>query len=90
MVHGRPEILNLKDIIRHFVDFRHEVVTRRTQFELRKAEERLHILEGYLIALDALDEVIKLIRNSKNPEEAKDGLITNFGMSEIQAKPCWH
>ncbi|HNM32422.1 MAG TPA: DNA gyrase subunit A, partial [Chitinophagales bacterium] len=86
LVHGRPEILNLKDIIRHFVDFRHEVVTRRTQFELRKAEERLHILEGYLIALDALDEVIKLIRNSKNPEEAKDGLITNFGMSEIQAK----
>ncbi|HNE49862.1 MAG TPA: DNA gyrase subunit A [Chitinophagales bacterium] len=86
LVHGRPEILNLKDIIRHFVDFRHEVVTRRTQFELRKAEERLHILEGYLIALDALDEVIKLIRNSKNPEEAKEGLITNFGMSEIQAK----
>ncbi len=86
LVHGRPELLNLKDIIRHFVDFRHEVVTRRTQFELKKAEERLHILEGYLIALDALDEVIKLIRNSKNPEEAKEGLIINFGMSEIQAK----
>lgn len=86
LVNGRPEILNLKDIIRHFVEFRHEVVTRRTKFELRKAEERLHILEGYLIALDALDEVIKLIRKSKNPDEAKEGLITNFGMSEIQAK----
>jgi DNA gyrase subunit A len=86
LVHGRPELLNLKSIIVHFVDFRHEVVTRRTQFELRKAEERIHILEGYLIALDALDEVIKLIRNSKNPEDAKEGLITNFGMSEIQSK----
>ena len=86
LVNGRPEILNLKDMIHHFVEFRHEVVIRRTKFELRKAEERLHILEGYLIALDALDEVIKLIRNSKNPEVAKDGLIANFGMSEIQAK----
>ncbi len=86
LVNGRPQTLNLKDLIRHFVDFRLEVVTRRTQYELRKAEERLHILEGYLIALDHLDEVIKLIRNSKNPEEAKDGLINNFGMSEIQAK----
>ncbi len=86
LVNGRPQTLNLKDLIRYFVDFRLEVVTRRTQYELRKAEERLHILEGYLIALDHLDEVIKLIRNSKNPEEAKDGLINNFGMSEIQAK----
>lgn len=86
LVHGRPEMLTLKDMIRHFVDFRHEIVTRRTKFDLRKAEERLHILEGYLIALDALDEVIKLIRNSKNPEAAKDGLISGFGMSEIQAK----
>jgi DNA gyrase subunit A len=86
LVNGRPQMLNLKDMIQHFVDFRHEVVTRRTKFELKKAEERLHILEGYLIALDALDEVIKLIRNSKNPEIAKEGLIANFGMSEIQAK----
>lgn len=86
LVNGRPQLLNLKDMIQHFVEFRHEVVTRRTQFELRKAEERIHILEGYLIALDHLDEVIKLIRASKNPEEAKDGLISNFGMSEIQAK----
>jgi DNA gyrase subunit A len=86
LVNGRPEMLNLRDMIRHFVDFRHEVVIRRTKFELKKAEERLHILEGYLIALDALDEVIKLIRSSKNPEAAKDGLIADFGMSEIQAK----
>ncbi|MBK9329392.1 MAG: DNA gyrase subunit A [Sphingobacteriales bacterium] len=86
LVNGRPQMLNLKDMIHHFVEFRHEVVTRRTKFELKKAEERLHILEGYLIALDALDEVIKLIRSSKNPEEAKEGLITSFGMSEIQAK----
>ncbi|HRB67109.1 MAG TPA: DNA gyrase subunit A [Chitinophagales bacterium] len=86
LVKGRPQILNLKEMIQYFVEFRLEVVTRRTQFELRKAEERLHILEGYLIALDALDEVIKLIRSSKNPEAAKDGLMANFGMSEIQAK----
>ncbi|MFN8262936.1 MAG: DNA gyrase subunit A [Chitinophagales bacterium] len=86
LVNGRPQLLNLKEMIQYYVDFRHEVVTRRTQFELRKAEERLHILEGYLIALDALDEVIQLIRKSKNPEEAKDGLMNNFGMSELQAK----
>ena len=86
LVNGRPQLLNLKEMIQYYVEFRHEVVTRRTQFELRKAEERLHILEGYLIALDALDEVIKLIRNSKNPEDAKEGLMSNFGMSEIQAK----
>ncbi len=86
LVNGRPKVLNLKELIKYFVEFRLEVVTRRTQFELRKAEERLHILEGYIIALDHLDEVIKLIRNSKNPEEAKEGLISNFGMTEIQAK----
>ena len=86
LVAGRPQMLNLKDMIHHFVEFRHDVVTRRTKFELRKAEERLHILEGYLIALDALDEVIQLIRKSKNPEEAKEGLMSNFGMSELQAK----
>jgi DNA gyrase subunit A len=86
LVAGRPQMLNLKDMIHHFVEFRHDVVTRRTKFELRKAEERLHILEGYLIALDALDEVIQLIRKSKNPEEAKEGLMSNFGMSELQSK----
>jgi DNA gyrase subunit A len=73
-------------LIREFVDFRHEVVIRRTKFELKKAEERAHILEGFLIALDHLDEVIKLIRASSTPDIAKDGLISDFGMSEIQAK----
>lgn len=86
LVGGRPKILNIKDLIAEFVKFRHEVVVRRTQFELRKAEERAHILEGYLIALDHLDEVIKLIRASRTPDEAKDGLMSNFGLSEIQAK----
>lgn len=86
LVHGRPKILNIKDLIREFVDFRHEVIVRRTQFELKKAEERAHILEGFLIALDHLDEVIKLIRASSTPDIAKEGLISNFGMSDIQAK----
>jgi len=86
LVHGRPQVLNIKDLIREFVDFRHEVVIRRTKFELRKAEERAHILEGFLIALDHLDEVIKLIRASSTPDIAKEGLMSEFGMSEIQAK----
>ncbi|MEO7314729.1 MAG: DNA gyrase subunit A [Ginsengibacter sp.] len=86
LVNGRPEILNVKDLIRVFVDFRHEVVIRRTKFELRKAEERIHILEGFLIALDNLDAVITLIRSSATPDIAKEGLISNFGMSDIQAK----
>jgi DNA gyrase subunit A len=86
LVHGKPMILNLKDLIRHFVAFRHDVVVKRTQYELREAEKRAHILEGLLIALDHLDEVIKLIRGSKDAEEAKTGLISNFSLSEIQAK----
>jgi DNA gyrase subunit A len=86
LVKGRPKILNIKDLIREFVDFRHEVIVRRTKFELRKAEERAHILEGYLIALDHLDEVITLIRNSATPDIAKEGLINNFQMSDIQSK----
>lgn len=86
LVKGRPQTLNLKDLIRHFVDHRHEVVVRRTKFELNEAEKRAHILEGYLIALDNLDEVIALIRNSKDPETAKSGLMERFGLSEIQAK----
>ena len=86
LVGGRPRTLNLKDLISEFVAFRHEVVVRRTQYELREARKRAHILEGYLIALDHLDEVIALIRQSPNPEMAKEGLIGNFGMSEIQAK----
>ena len=86
LVRGRPKQLNLKDLIAEFILFRHEVVVRRTQYELRKAEERAHILEGYIIALDNLDAVIKLIRESSTPNIAQEGLIGNFGMSEIQAK----
>ena len=86
IVRGRPQILNLKHLIKEFVDFRHEVVIRRTKYELRKAEERSHILEGYIIALDNLDAVIKLIRESSTPHLAQDGLVSQFGMSEIQAK----
>ncbi len=86
LVNGRPKTLNLKELIKHFVDHRHEVVVRRTQYELDEAERRAHILEGYLIALDNLDEVINLIRSSRDPEEAKDGLMSKFGLTEIQAK----
>ncbi len=86
LVKGRPQTLNLKDLIVHFVDHRHEVVVRRTKFELNEAEKRAHILEGYLIALDHLDEVITLIRNSRDPEIAKQGLMSQFNLSEIQAK----
>lgn len=86
LVNGRPKTLNLKDLIVHFVDHRHEVVVRRTEFELEEAERRAHILEGYLIALDNLDEVINLIRSSKDPDEARIGLIEKFDLSEIQAK----
>lgn len=86
LVKGRPQTLNLKDLIKHFVDHRHEVVIRRAKFELAEAEKRAHILEGYLIALDNLDEVIKLIRASKDPDTAKVELIDRFALSEIQAK----
>ena len=86
LVKGRPQTLNLKDIIHHFVDHRHDVVIRRTKFELSEAEKKAHILEGLLIALDNLDAVINLIRSSKTPEEAKSGLITTFNLTEIQAK----
>lgn len=84
---GRPKTMNLKELIVEFIDFRMEVVTRRAQFELRKAQERAHILQGYLIALDHLDEVIALIRNSSTPEIAKENLINaEWGLDEIQAK----
>ncbi|MBU0696222.1 MAG: DNA gyrase subunit A [Bacteroidetes bacterium] len=86
LVKGRPMMLNLKDLIRHFVEHRHEVVVRRTKFELAEAEKRAHILEGLLIALDHIDEVIKLIRASQTPDEAREGLMTSFGLSDIQAR----
>ncbi len=86
LVNGRPKTLNLKDLIEEFIKFRLEVIVRRTQYELRKAEERAHILEGLLIALDHLDEVIALIRASKDADEAREGLMSKFGLSELQAK----
>lgn len=86
LVKGRPQTLNLKNIIVHYVDHRHEVVVRRTEYELKEAEKRAHILEGYLIALDNLDEVISLIRSSRDPEIARNGLMEKFELSEIQAR----
>jgi len=86
LVNGKPEVLNLKDLIRHFVDHRHDVVTRRTKFELQKAEARAHILEGLIIASDNIDEVIKLIRASSNADEAREKLMKRFELSEIQAR----
>jgi len=86
LVRGRPKTLNIKELISEFIDFRHEVVVRRAQYELREAQKKAHILQGYLIALDHLDEVIRLIRASTHPEEARTGLMTAFGMSDIQAK----
>jgi len=87
LVKGRPRILNLKDMISEFIEFRHEVVVRRTQFELKEAERKAHILQGYLIALDHLDEVIRLIRASATPDTAKEALINaGWGLDEIQAK----
>lgn len=86
LVDGKPQVLDLRGMLWHYLMHRKEVVTRRTQYDLRKAEERAHILAGIAIALDNLDEVIALIRNSKNPDEAKEGLMARFGLDEIQAK----
>ncbi len=86
LVHGKPEMLNLKDMIKHYVNHRHEIVVRRTEYLLREARKRIHILEGLIIALDNLDAVIELIRKSQTPEEAKNGLMEKFGLSEIQSK----
>ena len=86
LVAGRPQLLNLKALIQHFVVHRHEVITRKTQYELTQAEKKQHILEGYLIALDNLDSIIALIRSSKDPEKAKEGLMQGYNLSEIQAK----
>jgi DNA gyrase subunit A len=86
LVNGRPVMLNLKSLISHFVDHRHDVIVRRTKYELSQAEKRAHILQGYLIAIDNLDEVIRMIRESATPAEAQEGLMTRFALSEIQAK----
>lgn len=86
LVKGRPQMLNLKDLIKYYVEHRHEVVVRRTQYELDEAKKRAHIIEGLLIALDNLDAVISLIRGSKTPDEAREGLMESFKLSEIQAK----
>ncbi|MBU2902907.1 DNA gyrase subunit A [Maribacter dokdonensis] len=86
LVNGRPQLLNVKEMIHHFVEHRHEVVVRRTQFELKKAEDRAHILEGLIIASDNIDEVIAIIRASNNADEARNNLIERFKLSEIQAK----
>ncbi len=86
LVNGRPRILNLKQLISYFVDHRHEVIVRRTQYDLDQSEKKAHILEGLLIALDHLDEVIALIRASKTPDEARDGLMTTFELTEVQAR----
>lgn len=86
LVNGRPMAVNLKDLIKHFVEFRHEVVVRRTKFDLRKAEERAHILEGLIIASDNIDEVIAIIRGSNSPEEAREKLIVRFNLSDLQSR----
>lgn len=86
LVKGRPQLLNVKDMIHHFVEHRHEVVVRRTQFELRKAEDRAHILEGLIIASDNIDEVIAIIRASSNADQARENLMERFKLSEVQAK----
>ena len=86
LVKGRPVVLNLKDIIAEFVEFRHEIIVRRTKYELRKAEERAHILEGLIIASDNIDEVIKLIRASKSPDEAREKLMETFELSDLQSR----
>lgn len=86
LVHGRPKMLNLKDLIHHFVDHRHDVVIRRTKFELRKAKERAHILEGLIIASDNIDEVIRIIRAAKTPNDAIENLMERFNLTDIQAR----
>lgn len=86
LVHGRPKLLTLKDCIKYFVEHRHDVVIRRTQYDLRKAQERAHILEGLIIASDNIDEVVRLIRASKNPQSAIEALMQRFGLDDVQAK----
>lgn len=86
LVHGRPKMLNLKDMIKHFIDHRHEVVTRRTQYDLNEAEKRAHILQGLIIACDNIDRVIAIIRSSQSPDEARERLMAEFELSDIQSR----
>jgi len=86
LVDGQPRVLTLKEMLQHFIDFRHDIILRRTKFELEKAEKRAHILEGFKIALDHIDEVIALIKRSRNPETARNNLMRRFGLSEVQAQ----
>src|SRR5205085_8475955 len=86
IVNNKPEVMDLPTILRHFIDHRKEIVVRRTRFDLRKAEERAHILEGLVRALDVLDELIQVIRGSRTPQDAKEGLISRWSFSDIQAQ----
>ncbi len=86
LVGSKPVVMSLKETMQHFLDFREEVIVRRTRYDLRKAEERAHILEGYRIALDHIDEIVALIRGSESPEAARGGLMARFGLSEVQAQ----
>ena len=86
LVKGRPKLLSLKDCISNFVNHRHDVVIRRTQYDLRKAEERAHILQGLIIASDNIDEVVHIIRSAQNPQAAIEGLMNRFELDEVQAK----
>ena len=86
LVDGIPKIMPLKTVLNHFIEFRHEVVVKRTEFELKEAEARAHILEGLKIALDNIDDIIKIIRGSKDPAQAKEGLMNSFNLSELQSQ----
>lgn len=86
LVNNQPKVMNLKDVLTHYIRHQEEVVTRRTQYDLNKAEERDHILQGLLIALDNIDEVISIIRGSANTQAAKEGLVQRFGLTDVQAQ----
>ena len=85
LVNGRPQMLPMRDLVKHFVDHRHDVVVRRARFDLKKAEERLHIVQGLLIAQDNIDEIVHIIRSSQTPDAAKQTMIERFNLSDIQA-----
>ena len=86
LVNNQPQVMNIREVLNHFLRFRREIILRRTRFDLKKAENRAHILEGFLIALKNIDAIIKLIRGSQTPEEAKSGLIDKFALTEIQSQ----